>query len=119
MAEVRVSDIFVDDGFTPSELSPDDGPGQAFIKLLGAAEFSDGGVRMGFWRAEPGDYVHPGGPGEETFVVVEGEATLSADGDADCELRPGVVVTIPANRPSRMAVRKALRKFAVVVDQRK
>jgi uncharacterized cupin superfamily protein len=72
-------------------------------------------VGMGFWKAEPGTYHHPGGPNGETFIVLEGEAVLKVPGQEDVQLRPGVTITIPASMPSSMVVRTLLRKFSVGV----
>lgn len=107
---MTVADIFDDSGYGPSRLVAENGA-RSFGRPVGTVRAS-GEIGMGFWKAEPGTYRHPGSPGGETFVVLEGEARLELP-DGSIELRPGSTVTVPPATPSSMVVRTLLRKFAV------
>lgn len=106
--------IFDDQLYTPSSLSGTGGVGRSYGTRISNSPAIDAVAGMGFWKAEPGEYNHPGGAGGETFIVVEGEATIDISGLGAHELSPGVVINIPPNTPSTMTVRALLRKFSVV-----
>ncbi len=106
--------IFDDSLFSPSSLHAEGRDSGSYGHRIAGPSAGAEPVIMGFWMAEPGTYNHPGGTGGETFIVVEGEATIVVPEMGETELAPGVVFVIPPNMPSTMRVRTLLRKFSVV-----
>lgn len=110
--EIHVADAFAEDDFADSRLE-DVVTGVPSSSAALFAHPSDGETRVGVWRAQPGVYRHPGGDAE-TFVVLEGQATLVVPDRDAIELSAGTVVRIPARTPSEMRVSAHLRKLSLV-----
>lgn len=109
MSTMIVANAFDAHGVEPSAITSEDGRSSSFTKPV----LDDGVTRMGIWIAEPGTFVHAGNPTGETFVVLEGEATIDIDGAGSHELFSGQIINVPPATASTMTVRSTLRKFAV------
>ena len=107
--ESSSSDFYSDAGFAASRLSPD---GAAASRTVPQQQLE--GIRTGIWKAQPGEYRHPGSASGEVFIVVDGEAEIAVDEIGTFPLVPGSIITIPPNTRSTMRVKKDLRKFSVV-----
>lgn len=100
--------------FKPS-LKSVDGKRQSYYRSLPSPPGVTG-VHMGVWKAEPGEYRHPGGAGVETFVVTQGRGKILLAGAGEHVLQPGVIITIPANTASTLTVQQSIRKFSTQAE---
>lgn len=109
-------DVTETEGLSPSRPDQSGGPGRSYgrtLNTISAAEAAE--AQFGIWRAEPGSYSHPGLPGGESFVVVEGSAVLTCEGE-DYVLAPGTFITIPPATASAMKVEATLVKVSFVLS---
>lgn len=66
----------------------------------------------GIWKAAPG--VHANLPGQETVVVLEGRATVTAASGESIEVGPGDLVFVDAGEVATWTVHETLRKVFVI-----
>lgn len=89
--------------------------GESSGRTLREVESQNAKTALGVWRAEPGTYGHPGNEVGESFVVIEGEATLTLDDGSEYPLSPGTFVTIPDATASSISVAQTLLKVSMTV----
>ena len=98
------------------ELGPDPIDPELIVSgspVASAADIAEGrsGAVTGVWRIEPG--VVTDTEVEETFVVLEGRATIEHDGES-YELRPGSVCVFAAGAETKWTVHETLLKVYVI-----
>lgn len=77
----------------------------------------ENGARVSIWKADPGLYLFPIRPLEETFVVLEGNAVCRLGDDQHFEITEGSIVIIPKGQTISLDVTVPLRKVAFVVPK--
>lgn len=115
VAKVKHDEALNDEGFSLSALVSTDGIGQSYSKAILNKPGPTGQVMCGIWKAEPGEFRHPGGEHGETFVVIAGTASFHVEGEIAVELSAGSIVTVPPNTPTSMQISETLSKVAVIV----
>lgn len=108
MTDYVVTNALEVDDFAPS--MPGAEGGMSYSSTLFNLNVVESGVHV--WKAEPGRYPHPGAEQGETFIVLEGRATISFGADIH-PIGPGSVVRVPPNTPSEMTVTALLQKVAL------
>ena len=98
------------------ELEPDPVDPETILAgspVASAAEVAQwsGGAETGVWRIEPG--VVTDVEVEETFVVLDGRATIECEGEIH-ELRPGSVCVFAAGAETKWTVTETLLKVYVI-----
>lgn len=110
MTRWSVDNIQSEAGFAPSLVTTDGAVVSSAKRLLKNDERD---VAIGVWRAPPGVYNHGGSPTGETFVIIEGTASIDIAGLATRDLEPGSFVTIGPKMPSTMTVHTMLHKVSL------
>ncbi|MFK3666035.1 cupin domain-containing protein [Ochrobactrum teleogrylli] len=77
----------------------------------------ENGAKVAVWKAEPGLYAYPARDLDETFVIIEGEATCSLDGSEPVKVSKGSIVRIAKGVAITLDVLTPLRKVATVVPK--
>jgi uncharacterized cupin superfamily protein len=70
-------------------------------------------LEAGYWRSEPATYAYAFDT-DETFVVLEGAATIELDTGETVEVRTGDMAYFAAGRLSTWTITEPFRKFVVV-----
>ena len=90
--------------------------GCTYVMPIEPAGKTQGAVELGLWQADPGHYVlSEGVQVDETFVVLEGEATITING-ATYRLVPGTIFRLPARTPFESDVLVTVKKFFVKIS---
>jgi uncharacterized protein len=76
------------------------------------ARSARGDLITGVWRCTPGSVTDV--ELDETFVVLEGSATIEADGEEPVEVGPGDVCVLPAGAHTTWTIHETLRKVYVI-----
>jgi uncharacterized protein len=100
----------------PSELDPAtvvSGSPRTFEGEIATAQLPGGGtLATGVWRCTEGTVTDV--EADETFVVLEGRATIEAEGEEPVEVGPGDVCVLPAGARTTWTVHEKLRKVYVI-----
>ena len=70
-------------------------------------------LEAGYWRSEPATYTYVFDT-DETFVVLDGAATIELDSGETVEVRAGDMAYFAAGRRSTWTITESFRKFVVV-----
>jgi uncharacterized cupin superfamily protein len=76
------------------------------------ARSPDGSLVTGVWTCTPGRMTDV--ESDETFVVLEGRATIESEGQEPVEVGPGDVCILPAGARTTWTVHETLRKVYVI-----
>lgn len=99
-----------DDPLDPEQVLEGDPRTSAYVLASGA-----GGSETGVWRCTPGKFRDT--EAEETFVVLEGRATIEFDGGV-VEVGPGDVCSLEAGTETVWTVHETLLKGYVIAADR-
>lgn len=99
---------------SPSRLNAEGRDGGSFGRSLEIGKQLSPSISAGVWMAEPGVYRHPGGPNGETFVVLQGLASIEIEAGDTYRLEPGSIISVPPTAASIMRVEQTLLKVSMI-----